>query len=108
MVSMLGMILGVASLITVLSVMNGFAGELRGRILSLVSHGYVEPISGTMLDWPALREQVQNHPEVIAVSPYITDKVIFGGAGALRGAVLTAIDPELEIDVYTSFCLAIP
>lgn len=99
MVSMLGMILGVASLITVLSVMNGFAGELRGRILSLVSHGYVEPISGTMLDWPALREQVQNHPEVIAVSPYITDKVIFGGAGALRGAVLTAIDPELEIDV---------
>ena len=96
---MLGMILGVASLITVLSVMNGFAGELRGRILSLVSHGYVEPITGAMLDWPALREQVQNHPEVLAVSPYITDKVIFGGAGALRGAVLTAIDPELEVDV---------
>ncbi|MEH6569786.1 MAG: lipoprotein-releasing ABC transporter permease subunit [Halioglobus sp.] len=99
MVSMLGMILGVASLITVLSVMNGFAGELRGRILSLVSHGYVEPISGSMENWPALREQIRNHPEVLAVSPYITDKVIFGGAGALRGAVLTAIDPELEVDV---------
>ncbi|MDP5054357.1 MAG: lipoprotein-releasing system transmembrane subunit, LolC/LolE family, partial [Congregibacter sp.] len=40
--SMLGMMLGVASLITVLSVMNGFAGELRGRILALVPHAYVE------------------------------------------------------------------
>ncbi len=41
-VSMLGMVLGVASLIVVLAVMNGFAGELRGRILSLVPHGFVE------------------------------------------------------------------
>jgi lipoprotein-releasing system permease protein len=96
MVSMLGMVVGVASLVTVLSVMNGFAGELRGRILSLVSHGYVEPATGGMKDWPALRLQVQNHPEVLAVSPYISDKVIFGGSGILRGAVLTAIDPELE------------
>ena len=86
---MLGMILGVASLITVLSVMNGFAGELRGRILSLVSHGYVEHVSGTMEEWPALRERILNHPEVLAVSPYITDKVIFGGAGALRGGYAT-------------------
>ena len=46
MVSMLGMVVGVASLITVLSIMNGFAGELRGRILSLVPHGYVEPLEG--------------------------------------------------------------
>ena len=43
MVSLLGMAIGVASLITVLAVMNGFAGELRGRILSLVPHGYVQP-----------------------------------------------------------------
>lgn len=96
---MLGMILGVASLITVLSVMNGFAGELRGRILSLVSHGYVEHVSGTTQNWPALREQIRKHPEVLAVSPYITDKVILGSAGVLRGAVLTAIDPELEVGV---------
>ena len=47
-VSMLGMVTGVASLITVLSVMNGFAGELRGRILSLVPHGYVEPATGRL------------------------------------------------------------
>ena len=41
-ISMLGMVLGVASLIVVLAVMNGFGGELRGRILSLVPHGFVE------------------------------------------------------------------
>jgi lipoprotein-releasing system permease protein len=98
-VSMLGMVVGVASLITVLSVMNGFAGELRGRILSLVSHGYVEPVAGGLADWPSLREQIQRHPDVIAVSPYISDKVIFAGRGMLRGGLLSAIDPELEMEV---------
>ena len=98
-VSMLGMVVGVASLITVLSVMNGFAGELRGRILSLVSHGYVEPVADGLADWPSLREQIQRHPEVIAVSPYISDKVIFAGRGMLRGGLLSAIDPELEMEV---------
>ncbi|MFT4826037.1 MAG: lipoprotein-releasing system permease protein, partial [Cryomorphaceae bacterium] len=96
MVSMLGMVLGVASLITVLAVMNGFAGELRGRILSLVSHGYVEAAGEGISDWPSLREQIQRHPEVLAVSPYITAKVIFTGRTSLRGGVLTAIDFELE------------
>jgi len=52
-VSMLGMVIGVASLITVLSVMNGFAGELRGRILSLVPHGFVESESG-IGDWQSV------------------------------------------------------
>ena len=96
MVSMLGMVVGVASLITVLSIMNGFAGELRGRILSLVPHGYVEPLEGGMMNWSDLRQQIQNHPDVLAVSPYISDKVIFGGPRVLRGAVLTGIDPDLE------------
>lgn len=98
-VSMLGMTLGVTSLITVLSVMNGFAGELRGRILSLVPHGYVEPADGGMGDWQQLLKQIQSYPDVLAVSPYISDKVILGGRNGLRGAVLTAIDPVLEADV---------
>jgi len=99
MVSMLGMVLGVASLVTVLSVMNGFAGELRGRILSHVSHGYVEPATGSINDWDSLRQQVLQHPQVLAVSPFITDKVILGGRHIQRGAVLTAIEPELEVTV---------
>jgi len=93
---MLGMTLGVTSLITVLSVMNGFAGELRGRILSLVPHGYVESREGSTGDWMPLLDQIQRHPGVLAVSPYISDKVILGGRNGLRGAVLTAIDPQRE------------
>ncbi|TXS93610.1 lipoprotein-releasing ABC transporter permease subunit [Parahaliea aestuarii] len=98
-VSMLGMVLGVASLITVLSVMNGFAGELRQRILSLVPHAYIESTSGGITDWRALVEQVTAQPGVVAASPYISDKVIFGGPYLMHGGVLTAIDTASEGNV---------
>lgn len=99
MVSMLGMVLGVASLIVVLTIMNGFAGELRGRILSLVPHGYVEHLEGTMAGWRPIAAQIEGNPQVVAVSPFITDKVIFGSGRTLRGGVLTAIEPQLEARV---------
>ena len=99
-VSMLGMVLGVASLITVLAIMNGFAGELRGRILSLVPHGYVEPADqGSLPEWRGLASSLEAQPQVLALAPYISDKVILAGASQLRGAVLTAIDPSLEAGV---------
>jgi lipoprotein-releasing system permease protein len=96
MVSMLGMVLGVASLITVLSVMNGFGGELRSRILALVPHGNVTHSDGGIVGWQALSAQLAQAPGVLAVSPFITDKVLLASATNLRGAVLTAIDPALE------------
>jgi lipoprotein-releasing system permease protein len=99
MVSMLGMVIGVASLVAVLSVMNGFAGELRGRILSLVPHGYVEGVEHGIENWEGLSSSLVQHPGIIAVSPYISDKVILGSGRTLRGAVLTAIDPGLEAAV---------
>jgi lipoprotein-releasing system permease protein len=98
-VSMLGMVLGVASLITVLSVMNGFGGELRSRILSLVPHGFIEAPQGGISDWQSLASQVESIDSVLAVSPYISAKVIFGSGRTLRGGVLTAIDPVLEAGV---------
>jgi len=98
-VSMLGMVLGVATLITVLSVMNGFAGELRGRILSLVPHGYVNSTGTGIDDWQALALDLSSRPDVVAVSPYISEKVILGSARLLRGAVLTAVDPDTEAGV---------
>lgn len=97
---MLGMVLGVASLITVLAIMNGFAGELRGRILSLVPHGYVEPADqGSLADWRGLASSLEAQPQVLAAAPYISDKVILAGPSQLRGALLTAIDPALEAGV---------
>ncbi len=98
-VSMLGMVLGVASLITVLSVMNGFASELRGRILSLVPHGFVEAGSDGMGDWRLQAKSVEAFPGVTAAAPYITDKVILAHGRGLRGGVLTAVDPASEARV---------
>ncbi len=99
MVSMLGMVLGVASLIAVLSVMNGFGGELRQRILSLVPHGYVAHGDAGIAGWTELAARLRQSPGVVAVSPYISDKVLLASPTNLRGAVLTAIDPALEKDV---------
>lgn len=96
---MLGMVLGVTSLITVLSVMNGFGGELRGRILSLVPHGFVESPSGGISEWQPLAKKIESMESVLAVSPYISDKVIFANGRTLRGGVLTAIDPAMEARV---------
>lgn len=118
--SMLGMMLGVASLITVLSVMNGFGGELRGRILALVPHGYVEqtveqtarqsrqaasvartsPANLTSagaapLDIP-LADALLSHPEVIAVAPFLRETVLFTGPYRQQGGVLTGIDVEKQ------------
>ncbi|MDG2047991.1 MAG: lipoprotein-releasing ABC transporter permease subunit [Halioglobus sp.] len=98
-VSMLGMVLGVASLIVVLAVMNGFAGELRGRILSLVPHGFVESSGVGVEQWRDLLRDIEGMEGVVAVSPYITEKAILGTTYIQRGAVITAIDPQRESDV---------
>ncbi len=98
-VSMLGMVLGVASLIVVLAVMNGFSGELRGRILSLVPHGFVESSDAGLGQWRGVLSDIEGMEGVLAVSPYITEKAILGTASMQRGVVITAIDPQLESNV---------
>ncbi len=98
-VSMLGMVLGVTSLIVVLAVMNGFAGELRGRILALVPHGYIESSEGSITSWRELAKQVESNADVVAISPYITEKAILAHGISQRGAALTAVSPDLESKV---------
>jgi lipoprotein-releasing system permease protein len=95
--SMLGMMLGVASLITVLSVMNGFAGELRGRILALVPHAFLEEISPD--DAAALTQSLQALPEIRAVAPFHRETVLFSGPYRQQGAVLNGIDPARQGDL---------
>lgn len=89
--SMGGMVLGVASLITVLSVMNGFAGELRGRILALVPHAYLEGPAET--DWDRLAERALELEQVVAVAPFIREVALLAGPYRQQGAQLTGIDP---------------
>ena len=99
MVSLVGMALGIASLITVLSVMNGFAGELRDRILALVPHLEVQSADGPLPDWRDLRGRLLAGERVLGVAPYIDSKVLLTSYRGVRGAQLTAVDPDAEASV---------
>ena len=70
-VSMLGLALGVAVLIVVLSVMNGFERELRSRILAVTSHATLVGLDGTLTDWRAAQRQAQANPAVVAAVPFV-------------------------------------
>src|SRR5512138_2672668 len=78
-ISMLGVAIGVAVLIVVLSVMNGFERELRSRILSVTSHATVMAFGEGLQDWPALREQALANPGVRAVAPYVEGEALLIG-----------------------------
>jgi lipoprotein-releasing system permease protein len=99
MVSLVGMALGIASLITVLSVMNGFAGELRDRILALVPHLELQSTAGPLDDWRELSSRLLANPEVEGAAPYIDSKVLLASHRNVRGSQLTAVDPEMESSV---------
>ena len=70
-ISMFGIGLGVAALIVVLSVMNGFQKELRTRILGVASHIQITGINGELSDWPAIAARAGLHPEVRAAAPFV-------------------------------------
>ncbi len=93
--SMLGLMLGVAVLILVLSVMNGFDHELRTRILGMVPHTKIESRSG-LVEWEALAEQLMQRERVIGAAPYIQQQGMFSVAGRNEGAMVNGIHPEWE------------
>ncbi len=96
--SLLGMVLGVAALIIVLSVMNGFDRELKQRILSVVPHGFIE--AETRLDgWRELAARVQQHPEVLAAAPYIEGFGLVGYETGVQGVQIQGILPDFEAAV---------
>lgn len=95
-VSVLGLALGVATLITVLSVMNGFEREIRSRILSVTSHATILGIEGNLSDWQNLRAQVLKQPGVDAVSPYIEEQALLANGANVTGATVRGIIPAEE------------
>lgn len=94
--SMVGMVLGVASLITVMSVMNGFANELNSRILSLVAHATVTQPRGQLEDWQTLAESIKAQGPVRGVAPYIEDTVLMNAWGRQRGVRVTGIEVNAQ------------
>lgn len=93
--SLVGMALGVMALIIVLSVMNGFDREMKGRILSVIPHGFIDQ-KPRVADWQALVAQVTKHPQVVAAAPYISSTVMISYASGIEAVELQAIIPEEE------------
>lgn len=97
-ISMAGIAVGVAILITVISVMNGFEKELRERILGMVSHATVSTWDRPFEDWPDLVDSARRHPEVIGAAPFVEQQTLLNGRD-VSGALVRGIDPALEPSV---------
>jgi len=98
-VSMLGVCLGVAALIVILSVMNGFEGELRGRLLNLSSHATLAGSPQQLADWQRLSAQAKQVTGVTGIAPYVELQGMVGRNGTLTGAKLRGVLPEQEVQV---------
>lgn len=98
-ISILGIAIGVATLITVLSVMNGFEKELRERILGMVSHATISPIQGGIRNWEGLIEQAKRHPLVTGAAPYIEGEGLMKSGSSVHGVSIRGVLPEYEATV---------
>ena len=94
--SMIGIALGVAALIVVLSVMNGFQSELRTRILGVASHIEITGANNQLGEWQALEKQVKADPQVIASAPYVMAQGMLSYGQAVQGALVRGVLPGYE------------
>jgi len=95
-VSMLGIALGVAALIVVLSVMNGFQEELRSRILGVASHLQITGIDNRLESWQAVADRASQHPEVRGAAPFVQEQGMLVFDQNVRGSLVRGVLPELE------------
>ena len=95
-ISLLGIALGTAALIVILSVMNGFEGELRGRLLSMSAHGTVAGASGRTDAWPELAAAVEADDGVVAVAPLVRMEGMLQASGDLEAVFVNGVDPGRE------------
>jgi len=98
MASVIGVALGVAALIVVLSVMNGFENELRSRLLSLAGHASISP-QETPLPWAEMRRALLESPEIAAAAPFVELEAMLANGRNLSGALLTGVEPGFEKDI---------
>ncbi|WIT10235.1 lipoprotein-releasing ABC transporter permease subunit [Paucibacter sediminis] len=99
-VSVLGIALGVAALIIVLSVMNGFQKEVRDRMLSVISHVELLSYQGEGLaDWQATAAKARENPAVVAAAPFVASQVLIARGEDMRGAIVRGISPAEEASV---------
>jgi lipoprotein-releasing system permease protein len=95
-VSLLGVAIGVAALITVLSVMNGFETELRGRLLSLSAHATLTAGGAAIPDWRGRVAQLKGAPGLIGAAPFLETDAMLSRQSSMSGGIVRGIDPGLE------------
>ncbi len=98
-VSTLGIALGIAVLITVLSVMNGFDTQIQKQVFSMVPEVTVNNMIGPLKHWDALLQRVKTFPGVLGVAPYIDGQALLSNGGAVLPAVVTGMDPLAQKEV---------
>ena len=98
-ISMVGVAIGVAVLIVVLSVMNGFEGELRNRILSLTSHATISSFGSGLSDWRDTAQKIERSPAVLASAPYIEEQGLLLAKDESSGAMIIGVLPHEEAEV---------
>lgn len=98
-ISMAGICVGVAALITIISVMNGLEAELRNRLLSLASHATLSAPPARMADWRALSERVRANSDVVGVAPFVELQGMVGRGQDLRPAMIRGVEPGIEPQV---------
>ena len=94
--SVSGLTLGVATLIVVLSVMNGFERELRSRMLAVTAHATIVGLNGSLSDWRSLQSELRRQPHVQAVVPYIASQAMFANGARMVGAGVRGVLPQEE------------
>jgi len=96
-ISMLGIALGVAALITVMSVMNGFSTEVRNRILGVVAHATITGVGGEGLrDWRTLAGMLGRYPQVVGLAPYVHGQGMLANGAEVSGTLIRGILPDEE------------
>ncbi len=95
-IAMIGLALGVAVLIVVLSVMNGFEEELRARILSLTGHATISGLEGRISNWRPQIAKLAHFPGVVAAAPYIEEQGMVTHGNKSAGILLRGVLPDAE------------
>lgn len=98
-VSMSGIALGVAALIVVLSVMNGFQKEVRDRMLSVLAHVEIFSPTGSMPEWQLTAQEAKRNPEVRGAAPYVDAQALLTRQDTVSGVALRGVEPSLEPEV---------
>ncbi|MEN9945959.1 MAG: hypothetical protein RLZZ293_345 [Pseudomonadota bacterium] len=98
-VSIIGIALGVAALITVLSVMNGFQREIRNKIIGVSAHMQITSATNVISNWQQLGQLVLKNSNVLAYAPYIDGQGLISYDGSVGGALIRGVQANYESQV---------